>query len=86
MHSGVFHSQMSGRRVEHVQLLERVYHLNGPAAPTDTNGQPEPDLLIDHVKELEGPPIYYLVELQVDGLDVVWIFDSQQFPLASRRT
>ena len=76
---------MSGRRVELEQLLDRVDHLNGPTAPADTNGQREPAVLIDHVEELEGPPIHRLVELEVDGPDVVGIFGPQQFPFATGR-
>jgi len=77
---------MSGYRVELQQLLICVDNLNGPAAPTDTNGQREPAVLIDHVEELEGLSIHHLVKLKADGPDVVGIFGPQQLPLAARWT
>ena len=67
---------MSGRWVELEQLLDRVDHLSSPAAPADSNGQAEAAVLIDYVKELEGPPIHRLVELEVDRPDVMLILSS----------
>jgi len=74
---------MSGRWVELEQLLDRVDHLSSLTAPTDPNRQAEPAVLIDHVEKLECPPIDGLVELEVDGPDVVGIFGPQQFPFAT---
>ena len=67
---------MSGRWVELEQLLDRVDHLSSRTAPADSNGQAEAAVLIDYVKELEGPPIHRLVEMAVDHPDVMWILSS----------
>ena len=72
----IAHPQMSGRWVELEQLLDRVNHLSSPAAPADSIGQAEAAVLIDHVEELEGPPIHRLVEMEVDRRDVMWILSS----------
>jgi len=53
---------MSGRWVELEQLLDRVDHLRGPAAPADSNGQAEAAVLVVKVQEFEGPPIQGLDE------------------------
>jgi len=47
------------------QLLDHVDHLCSLAAPTDLNGQAVAAVVVDHVQELKGPPIYGLVELEV---------------------
>jgi len=67
---------MSGRRVELEQLLDRVDHLSSPTAPADPARQREPAVLIDHVQELEAPPIHGLVEPEVDRSDVMGILSS----------
>ena len=82
----IVHPQMSGRWVELEQLLDRVDHLRSLTAPADPNGQAEPAVLIDHVEELEGPPIHRLVELEIDSPDMVGILSPQKLPLASRRS
>ena len=64
---------MSGWWVELEQLFDRVDHLRSPLAPTDSNGQAEAAAFIDHVEELEGPPIHCLVEMEVDCSDVMGI-------------
>jgi len=72
----VVHPQMGGRWVDLEQLLDRVDHLRSPAAPTDSNGQAEAAVLVNHVQELKGPPIHGLVELEIDRPDVMGILSS----------
>ena len=81
----VVHPQMSGRWVELEQFLDRVDHLSSFTAPAGPSRQAGPAVLINHVEELECPPIHSLVELEVDVPDVVRIFGPQQFPFATGR-
>jgi len=81
----VVHPQMDGGWIQLDQILNRVDHLSGSAAPADPNRQAEPAVLVDHVQELEGPPIHRLVELEIDGPDMVGILGPQQLPLFTGR-
>jgi hypothetical protein len=81
----VVHPYMDGGWIQLEQLLNRVDHLSSPAAPADSNRQAEPAVLVDHVQELEGSPIHRLIELKINGPDVVGILGPQQFPFATGR-
>ena len=65
---------MGWRRVKLEQVLNRVDHLNSPAAPINPNSQADTAVFIDHVQELEHAAIHGLIELEVDRPDVVRVF------------
>jgi len=54
-------------RVEAVELFQHGHYVLDFAAPTDTDRQAEPAVLVDHVQELQSPPIGGGIELKVQG-------------------
>jgi len=52
-------------RFEAGEFLQHRHHVFGPAAPPYPDGQAESAVLVDHIQELEPPPIGVGVELKV---------------------
>ena len=67
---------MSERGLPLEQLLDRIDHLSSLASPAVSGDQTVAAVLINNIKELEGPPSHRLVELKIDRPDVMWILSS----------
>ena len=63
------------RRVEAGELLQHRHQALGFTAPPHPNGQAEAAVLVDHVHELEPPPIGGGVEMEIHGPHLVRVLD-----------
>ena len=52
-------------------------YLRITAEPADSNGQADQSQLVDHVQELERPPIQGVIELEGERAEVMGIHSSQ---------
>ena len=64
------------------QAIEATHHPIGVDGTSDVDGQTLPGVLVDHVQELQHPPVGGLVELEVEGPDDVGP-DGQKAPTAT---
>lgn len=81
MSSGaVVHSQVGRGAASGDAGLDDRDSILGGAGASDAHGECFPGVLVDDVAQLEAPPIRGLVELEVDGPQVVRALGAQQRP------
>jgi len=61
-------------RLEAGVLFLQGHYVLGCGAPTNTDSQAEPAVIVGHVEELKSPPIGGGVELEFNGLYLVRVF------------
>ena len=67
---------MSGRWLELERVLDRVDHLSNLTSPAVSNEQTVETVLVNHIEEVECPPTYRRVKLEVGRPDVMWLLSS----------
>ncbi len=59
------------RRADAGQFFQHGHYVRGLAAPSDSDGQPETAVLIDHVQEFESAAVGRGIELESHGPHLV---------------